>query len=101
MARAEAKQPRRKAPSVGLPFSKTNYQIFGVAAVVILAGYVALAQSPWDGTMPLVVAPLLLVLGYCVIIPYGILHRKKAAPPAPPTTTLTSPGGKDQNLPQG
>jgi hypothetical protein len=26
--------------------------------------------------MPLVVAPILLVLGYCVIIPIGILFRK-------------------------
>jgi hypothetical protein len=42
----------------------------------IVLGYIALAQEPWDGTMPLVVAPILLVLGYCVLIPIGILFRR-------------------------
>jgi hypothetical protein len=29
-----------------------------------------------EGVLPTVVAPILLVLGYCVIIPIGILYRK-------------------------
>ena len=53
---------KRKAPSVTLPFSKKNYQILGLGLIMIILGYVALSQSPWDGTMPLVVAPILLVL---------------------------------------
>ena len=47
------------------------------AAGLLLAGYVALSQEPWDGVMPLVVAPILLVLGYLVVIPVGILYRSK------------------------
>ncbi len=31
--------------------------------------------------MPLVVAPILLVLGYCVVIPFGILYRQKKETP--------------------
>ena len=80
MARVVSKvAAKRKAPSMALPFTKRNYQILGFGLLVIVLGYVALGQSPWDGTMPLVVAPILLVLGYCVIIPLGILYREKSA----------------------
>jgi hypothetical protein len=68
---------KRKTQLVELPFTKTNYQIIGIGIVVIILGYIALSMSPWDGLMPLVVAPILLVIGYCVIIPLGILLRKK------------------------
>ena len=79
MARVTAKiASKKKGPSVGLPFTKRNYQILGLGLLDIILGYLALSQSPWDGTMPLVVAPILLVLGYCVIIPLGILYRDKS-----------------------
>jgi len=60
-----------------LPFTKANYQILGAALLVIVAGYIALAQKPWDGFLPLVVAPILLVTGYCILVPWGILYRSK------------------------
>ena len=77
MARVEPKSSKKKSQPGHLPFTKTNYQILLIGLVVIVLGYYALSQEPWDGTMPLVVAPILLVLGYCVIIPVGILYRKK------------------------
>ena len=77
MARIEQKPSRKKTQPEHLPFTKTNYQILFLGLLVIALGYFALSQEPWDGTMPLVVAPILLVLGYCVIIPVGILYRKK------------------------
>jgi len=82
MARVTAKvATKRKAIPATLPFSKKNYQILGIGLLAIILGYVALSQQPWDGTMPLVVAPILLVLGYCVIIPFGILYRQKKETP--------------------
>ena len=82
MARVTAKvAAKRKAVPATLPFSKKNYQILGIGLLTIILGYVALSQQPWDGTMPLVVAPILLVLGYCVIIPFGILYRAKKEVP--------------------
>ncbi len=30
-----------------------------------------------EGFLPLTVAPILLVLGYCVVIPIGILYRRR------------------------
>jgi len=72
---------------MALPFTKTNYQILGLGLLLIILGYLALSQSPWDGTMPLVVAPILLVLGYCVIIPLGILYRQKSGTQVAATPT--------------
>ncbi len=54
---------------VEIPFGKKNYIIFGVAAVVILAGYVLLSKGS------ITVAPILLLLGYLVLIPMGILAK--------------------------
>jgi hypothetical protein len=77
MARIEKRVTNKQKAFVGtFPFTKLNYQILGVGILCIVLGYIALAQDPWDGTMPLVVAPILLVLGYCVVIPIGILFRK-------------------------
>lgn len=56
-------------PNVELPFGRKNYLIFGVAALVILAGYVALS----NGSITL--APILLLLGYLILIPIGILAK--------------------------
>jgi hypothetical protein len=78
MARIEARSSKRKTNVAALPFTRSNYQILAVGLVVIVLGFITLGQQPWDGTLPLVVAPILLVLGYCVIIPLGILYRSKA-----------------------
>jgi hypothetical protein len=48
---------------------RKNWMAFGVALLVIVAGYIFLA----NGSITL--APLLLVAGYCVLIPYAILAR--------------------------
>ncbi|HWP81287.1 MAG TPA: hypothetical protein VNN76_01385 [Bacteroidota bacterium] len=68
---------KRRLRTDRLPFKKVNYQIIGFGLLSIVAGYFALAQEPWNGFFPLVVAPILLVLGYCVLIPLGILYRSK------------------------
>ena len=77
MARIEKRVAEKQKAIVGtLPFTKINYRILGAGLLCIILGYVALGQDPWNGSMPLVVAPILLVLGYCVVIPIGILYRK-------------------------
>jgi len=92
MARVTSKvAAKRKTPAMGLPFTKRNYQILGLGLLVIILGYIALSQTPWDGTMPLVVAPILLVLGYCVIIPFGILYRQKSETQPGATSTTDQP----------
>jgi hypothetical protein len=73
---AEIRRQRRgpgprpaEAPNVEIPFGKKNYLIFGLAAIVILAGYIALSKGS------ITLAPILLLLGYLVLIPMGILAK--------------------------
>ena len=70
-----AKKKQRK--SIESILSKHNFILFGVAALVIMTGYWALSQKPVDGFLTLTVAPVLLVIGYCIIIPYAIMKSPK------------------------
>ncbi|MGH7563045.1 MAG: hypothetical protein ACREK5_01290 [Gemmatimonadota bacterium] len=68
-----AEKPRRstaaKPTSPTLSFSRANAYLLGAAAGTIGLGYVLLAQ----GSMNL--APIFLVLGYCVLLPIGIIKK--------------------------
>jgi hypothetical protein len=63
-------------------FTKRNWQWLIAGAVVIVAGFISLAMGS------ITLAPILLVLGYCVLIPVGILvgppKGKAAQPPNAP-----------------
>ncbi len=82
-------QRRRAIREQALPLAKENFRIIGVGLVVILAGYLAMLTGSVEGFLPLVLSPILLVVGYCVIVPFGIIYRKKeraaAETPAPQT----------------
>ena len=67
-----------------LPLEPTNYKILIAGVVVVILGYIALSMEPWDGFMAITVAPMLLVFGYCVVIPIGIIYRKKKEEVAQP-----------------
>jgi hypothetical protein len=65
------------------PLSKQNFLILGLGVLTILLGYAvmyfagsgdeyALPDGNWNSTAAIVIGPFLLVLGYCVVIPYGI-----------------------------
>ena len=71
---------KRKAPASEPGFfTKRNWQWLGAGAVVIIAGFIALSMGS------ITLAPLLLVVGYCVLIPIGILVGPSRADQAPPT----------------
>ena len=59
-----------------LPLAKENFYIIGAGILTIIVGYIALAEGSVEGFLPLVAAPIILVIGYCVLIPLGILYRK-------------------------
>ena len=71
---------RRSSKDEKFPLGKQNFVILGVGVAVIIGGYLAMLEGSVEGFLPLVVAPILLVLGYCVIIPIGILYRKSYLP---------------------
>ena len=69
--------PRRKITrEEHLPLGRENFIILGVGLAVIIAGYLAMIEGSVEGFLPLVLAPILLVTGYCVLIPFGIMYRK-------------------------
>jgi len=71
------KSQRQKGFNEGdIPLTRQNYTIMGIGVIVIVAGYLAMLQGSVEGFLPLVVSPILLVIGYCVIIPLGILYKK-------------------------
>lgn len=60
-----------------LPFNRTNYLLFGLGLLIIIVGYILLSIGPWNSFPSLTAAPILLVIGYCIIIPVAILFHKK------------------------
>jgi hypothetical protein len=70
---ARAYRPKEKSV---LPFTRKNYILFAIGLLVIVLGYVTLGYGS------ITLAPVLLVLGYCVIIPIAIImNGKKEKPP--------------------
>ena len=64
---------------LSFPLEKDNFMLIGAGIVFIILGYFLMAQNSVEGFVPTVVSPILLVIGYCVLIPYGILKRPKSA----------------------
>ena len=60
------KKPIKK-PKIELPFGRRNYTWFGIGILAIVIGYILLAMGS------ITLAPILLVAGYCVIIPISII----------------------------
>ncbi|HCL30763.1 MAG TPA: hypothetical protein DIC52_20315 [Candidatus Latescibacteria bacterium] len=63
-------------PGSELPFTRKNWLLFGVGLLVIVSGYGLLRIPPVDGFLSLTAAPVLLVVGYCVLVPAAILVRE-------------------------
>ncbi len=92
MAKVEKSKAGRKQKKEEIfPLEKTNFVILGIGVLTIIIGYIALSGNTVESFRQLTVAPILLVLGYCVIIPIGIMYRKRKpkveSPPPPPAAT--------------
>jgi hypothetical protein len=62
----KAKKVKEKEKDA-LGFTKRNYYLFLLGLVVIVVGFITLRMGS------ITLAPILLVLGYCVIIPLSII----------------------------
>ena len=58
-------------------FEKTNIIILVLGIVTLIVGYICLSRGPTENPLSLTVAPILLVLAYCVIIPLAIVKKSK------------------------
>ena len=59
------------------PFNKTNYVIFGIGIVSIIIGYLLIASNSVDSYMSTRIGPVILFVGYCLIIPFSIFYHGK------------------------
>jgi hypothetical protein len=86
-ARAVRKPKASEIRAWEFPLNKKNLQILGLGIIVILIGFglmatgitdeAAVPDGTWNNPFAVSVAPILLLIGYCVIIPYGILKYFK------------------------
>ncbi len=63
------KRKFKKTVESKLSFSKWNYIIFFSGIIVIVVGFYVLAKGS------ITLAPILLVLGYCVLVPISIMIK--------------------------
>ena len=81
MAKAKTSNIKSKKAKVALfriSLTSKNYIIIGLGIILIIIGYILMGISSVDGFVPTVLSPILLVAGYCVAIPFGILYKDKS-----------------------
>lgn len=69
-----------------MPFEKQNITIILAGVLIIVLGYYLMSVSETMGSLALDIAPIILVIGYLIVIPYGIMYgakrlRRKETPP--------------------
>jgi len=67
-------QRHNKKPTDVMPFGKKNFQILTFAIILIVLGYVAMSQPPFDNFLSLTAAPLILLFAFLIVIPYSIFY---------------------------
>ena len=58
-------------------FGKINYQLFGIGLFIIILGYIIMVSGETESIQSVKIAPLILILGYCILIPAAILIKPK------------------------
>jgi hypothetical protein len=76
-AKADKSSPAQREISSDIWLSSFNIRLLVLSLVVIVAGFVFLSR----GSVTL--APILLVLGYCVMVPFAIVYRPKSSKEKP------------------
>lgn len=79
------KVSKRNKTNWHFPLANKNFMIAGIGLAIIVIGYIlmstgtteisepALPDGTWNNPMAVTIAPILLVIGYCVVIPYSII----------------------------
>lgn len=73
----KSKKSRKEHSHLHFAMTSKNYIIIGIGIAAIILGYVFMSENSVEGFLPTTVAPILLILGYCVIVPAGILYNDK------------------------
>ena len=60
-------------------FTTTNYILFGIGLALIIVGYLVMATGEVNSFQSLTLAPIMLFTGYIIVIPAGLIYRKKSS----------------------
>ena len=77
-ARAAVRPARADASAQTVELHRKNWILLGAAIVCIVLGFIALSMRD------LTLAPILLLAGYLVLIPWGLVAHRKTAPSSNP-----------------
>ena len=58
-------------------FGKLNYILFSVGLALVIFGYIFMASGDVNSFQSLTLAPIMLFLGYIVVIPISLVYRDK------------------------
>tara|TARA_B100002052_G_C15794891_1_gene558149 strand:+ start:906 stop:1160 length:255 start_codon:yes stop_codon:yes gene_type:complete len=58
-------------------FSKLNYYLFFAGIISIIIGYVIMALGETYSFQSLTLAPVILIIGYLVLIPSALIYKDK------------------------
>lgn len=58
-------------------FNQDNYIIFVIGIIILLIGYFLMATGSVNSFQSLSLSPVLLIIGYLILIPAALLYRKK------------------------
>jgi len=72
------KKTKKSSPFIEkLTLKGVNFAIFGIGILAIILGYFIMASGDTYSFRTLTIAPIVLLIGYLVIIPIAILYKKK------------------------
>ncbi len=57
------------------PYKRKNYVLFAIGVFVIILGYLIMYLGEVNSFQSLTLSPIILLIGYLIIIPYALLHR--------------------------
>ncbi len=58
-------------------FSNKNYFLFIAGIICVILGYIIMALGETYSFQSLTLAPVILTLGYLVLIPYSLIYKEK------------------------
>lgn len=80
--KTKKKNVKVSVKSLPSPFNiyweKTNYLLFGLGMLLIIFGFYFMSLGEWDSSSSLLISPILLFLGFVIVMPASIFYRKKA-----------------------
>ena len=56
-------------------WGKNNYLIFYLGLGVIILGFILMSIGPWNNPISLSLSPIVLLIGYIIVIPLSILFK--------------------------